>query len=159
MQIATANEYPNVREAPKPEPIANPSGKLCSAKPMLVTIPVLNKFLFVSVLELCILNFLSTITLQAIIHIIPKSIPITALGMDEIFNASGIKSKLNIAVINPDANESIKLKNLFDGFLNFIPIIPPRVVPNVPKKRPNNVTFNNSFNLLTSNSLFLIYIQ
>ena len=61
----------------------------------------------------------------------PKSIPITALGMDEIFSASGIRSKLNIAVINPDAKDNIKLKNLFDGFLNFIPIIPPMVVPNV----------------------------
>lgn len=80
-----------------------------------------------------ILNFLSTITLQAIIHIIPKSIPITALGIDDIFSASDIRSKLNIAVIKPDTNDSIKLRNFFDGFLNFIPIIPPSVVPNVPK--------------------------
>ena len=80
----------------------------------------------------------------------PKSIPITALGMDEIFSASGIRSKLNIAVINPDAKDNIKLKNLFDGFLNFIPIIPPMVVPNVPKNNPINVTFNNSLNKITS---------
>ena len=31
--IAMANEYPSVIEAPNPEPIANPSGKLCNASP------------------------------------------------------------------------------------------------------------------------------
>ena len=39
---------------------------------------------------------------------IPKMIPITAFGIEDIFSASGIRSKLNIAVINPDANDSIK---------------------------------------------------
>ena len=60
MQIATASEYPNVKDAPNPDPIANPSGKLCSANPMLVIIPVLSNSLLVSVLEFLILNFLST---------------------------------------------------------------------------------------------------
>ena len=150
MQIATASEYPNVKDSPNPDPIANPSGKLCKANPILVIIPVLSSSLLVSVLEFLILNFLSTAMLQIIIHMIPKMIPITAFGIEDIFSASGIRSKLNIAVINPDANDSIKLKNLFDGFLNFIPIIPPIVVPNVPKNNPINVTFNNSLNKITS---------
>ena len=51
-------------------------------------------------------------------------------------NASGIKSKHIIAVIKPDANDNMKLKNLFDVFLNVTPIIPPIVVPNVPKNNP-----------------------
>ena len=44
MQIATAKEYPKLSDAPNPEPIAKPSVKLCSASPMLVIIPVLNRF-------------------------------------------------------------------------------------------------------------------
>lgn len=150
MQIATASEYPNVKDAPNPDPIANPSGKLCSANPILVIIPVLSNSLLVSVLEFLILNFLSTAILQIIIHIIPKTIPITAFGIEDIFSASGIRSKLNIAVIRPDANDNMKLRILSDGFLNFIPIIPPMVVPNVPKNNPINVTFNNSLNKITS---------
>jgi len=38
--------------------------------------------------------------------------------------------------------DKIKLKNLFDVFLKHIPIIPPKVVPNVPKNKPINVVFN-----------------
>lgn len=147
MHIAIANEYPNVSDAPNPDPIAKPSGKLCIASPILVIIPVLNNSLFVSIFELSILNFLSTKILQTTIHIIPRIIPIVTFNTDDIFSASGIKSKLNIAVINPEANDSMKLKNLFDGFLNLIPIIPPNVVPNVPKNNPNKVTLNKSLNL------------
>ena len=100
MQIATANEYPNVRDAPNPEPIANPSGKLCSANPILVIIPVLSNSLLVSVLEFLILNFLSTATLQIIMHIIPKMIPITAFGIEDIFSGSGIHSIKSLPVFN-----------------------------------------------------------
>ena len=35
----------------------------------------------------------------------------------------------------------MKLKNLFDTFLKKHPIIPPSVVPNVPKNKPNSVVF------------------
>ena len=38
--------------------------------------------------------------------------------------------------------ESIKLKILLDGFLKLIPIIPPNVVPNVPKNNPNKDVLN-----------------
>ena len=55
---------------------------------------------------------------------------------------SGIKSKHTIESISPDANDNIKLKNLFDVLLNDTPIIPPNVVPNVPKNKPSNVVFN-----------------
>ena len=51
-----------------------------------------------------------------------------------IFIASGIKSKHIIAIISPDANDNIKLKNLFEFFFIIIPNIPPNVVPNVPEK-------------------------
>ena len=37
--------------------------------------------------------------------------------------------------------DSIKLKNLFEFLFYFIPIIPPIVVPNVPKNKPNMVVF------------------
>ena len=38
-----------------------------------------------------------------------------------------------------------KLKNFFDVFLKVTPIIPPIVVPNVPKKSPINVVFSRLF--------------
>lgn len=41
-----------------------------------------------------------------------------------------------------DASDRIKLKNLFDVFLNVTPSIPPSVVPNVPKNNPISVVFN-----------------
>ena len=47
MHIAIAKEYPSVNDAPKPEPIANPSGKLCIANPMLTIIPVFKRFSFI----------------------------------------------------------------------------------------------------------------
>lgn len=61
----------------------------------------------------------------------------------EISNASGTKSKHTIEIISPDASDKIKLKNLWEVFLKVIPIIPPKVVPKVPKNNPNNVVFNN----------------
>ena len=42
-QMAMAREMPNLMEAPKPEPMANPSGKLWSAKPILTMTPVFSK--------------------------------------------------------------------------------------------------------------------
>lgn len=42
-QIAIASENPKAVETSKPEPIAKPSGILCSAKPILTIIPVLSK--------------------------------------------------------------------------------------------------------------------
>ena len=59
--------------------------------------------------------------------------------------ASGIKSKHTIEIISPDANAKTKLKNFFDVFLKVTPIIPPIVVPNVPKKSPINVVFSRLF--------------
>ena len=88
-------------------------------------------------------------------HIIPNITPSIVFNIGAIFSASGIKSKLTIAVISPDANDNMKLRNLFDGFLNFIPIIPPRVVPNVPKNRPSSVIFNKSFKIMIPPFLFL----
>ena len=51
------------------------------------------------------------------------------------------------AIISPDANDKIKLKNFSDELLKAIPIIPPNVVPKVPKNKPINVVFTNSSNL------------
>jgi hypothetical protein len=56
--------------------------------------------------------------------------------------ASGIKSKLIIDIMSPDAIDNMKLKNLFDVFFIVTPIIPPIVVPNVPKNNPINVVCN-----------------
>ena len=44
--IAKAKEYPKVIDASNPDPIAKPSGKLCSANPILTIIPVFNKLFF-----------------------------------------------------------------------------------------------------------------
>ena len=77
-------------------------------------------------------------------HAIPSIIPIITFIIVDICKASGIKSKLSIAVISPDAKDNMKLRNLFEVFLNFNPIMPPRVVPNVPKNKPNKVVFNKS---------------
>ena len=87
------------------------------------------------------LNFLSTITSQNIIAIIPKIIPIIVCVILLISNASGIKSKHITDIINPAANDKIKLKNLFDVFFIVHPIIPPTVVPIVPKNNPKIVVF------------------
>ena len=76
---------------------------------------------------------------KIIMQIIPTIIPITAVVASSTFKASGIKLKQTTANINPDANDSTKLKNLFEFFLHIIPIIPPNVVPIVPKNKPINV--------------------
>ena len=150
--IAIANDKPNFIEASNPDPIANPSGKLCSARPMLTIIPVFsNEFLF-----LCfILNFLSTSTSQIIITIIPNTIPINTFNIPVKLNASGIKSKHTIEIISPDANASIKLKNFLDVFLTVTPIIPPIVVPNVPKNNHISVVFSKLF--IFSSPLYCFY--
>ena len=84
------------------------------------------------------------------IHIIPKIIPKITLVTDDIFSASGIKSKLTIAVIKPAAKDNMKLRILFDGFFKKTPIIPPIVVPNVPKNSPNKVTLIKSLKFISS---------
>ena len=94
-----------------------------------------------------LLNFLSTNKSHIIIITIPKNIPKNAVGKFVKLNASGNKSKQTIASIRPDANAKIKLKNFFDGFLNFTPIIPPIVVPKVPKNKPIKVVFNISLKI------------
>ena len=132
--------------------IASPSGKLCIARPMLTIIPVFNRLLFVYCLF--VLNFFSTSISHIIITITPTIIPINIFIIVLISNASGIKSKHIIAVIKPDANDNIKLKNLFEVFLNVTPIIPPIVVPNVPKNKPINVVFNKLLKKIT----LIIYI-
>lgn len=67
-------------DAPNPEPIAKPSGKLWSAKPILTIIPVFNRvFLFDFNLKFW-LNFLSTKISQKIIIPIPNIIPKNAVG-------------------------------------------------------------------------------
>ena len=74
-----------------------------------------------------------------IIDVIPKNIPMITFEILDISIASGIKSKHIIALISPAANCNTKLRNLLDGFLNVAPIIPPIVVPKVPKKSPKSV--------------------
>ncbi len=64
-------------------------------------------------------------------------------------NASGNKSKQTIAIISPEAKAKIKLKNFCDGFLNLMPIMPPKVVPKVPKNRPISVVFIISLKVCT----------
>ena len=58
-----------------------------------------------------------------------------------IRDSSGTNSKHIIAVIKPDANDNMKLRKLLELFFNLTPIIPPNVVPNVPKNRPSKVVF------------------
>ena len=96
-----------------------------------------------------ILDILILLKMQKIIAITPIIIPIITFTILLIPNASGIKSKHITAIISPDANDKIKLKNLFDVFLKHIPIIPPKVVPNVPKNNPINVVLNMFSKLLS----------
>ena len=56
-QIARARENPKLTEASNPEPIANPSGTLCMASPILTMIPVFKRLLFTSSLYFFVLNF------------------------------------------------------------------------------------------------------
>ena len=140
-QIAIAKLSPNLSDASNPEPIANPSGKLWIARPIDTTIPVFNKLLFESFVACFVLNFFSTNRSQNIMAIIPTPMPNSTFKMPLIPNASGIKSKQIIAIIRPEANDSMKLKNLLEFFFRKIPIIPPIVVPNVPKNSPIRVVF------------------
>lgn len=96
-------------------------------------------FLFLTTL---LSNFFCTNISQTIIVIIPKIIPVSTLSILAISIASGIKSKQIIASIKPEAKAKIKLKNLLEVFLKQIPIIPPMVVPKVPKNNPINVVCN-----------------
>lgn len=107
-------------EASKPEPMANPSGRLCSARPIPTANPVFNRlFRF-------LVSFFWTIMSQIIITIMPSVMPVMQVANSDIFSASGIRSKHTMDIISPDANERIKLRNFFDVFLNFTPIIPPQ---------------------------------
>ena len=73
--MAIAKLKPNFNEASKPEPIANPSGKLCIANPIETIIPVFsNSLLFLYFCSL-LLNFFCTITSQKIIETIPNNTP------------------------------------------------------------------------------------
>ena len=65
----------------------------------------------------------------------------------DIPNASGINSKHIIASIRPAANCKIKLKNRDEFVLSVTPIIPPIVVPKVPKNNPIKVVFNISLKI------------
>lgn len=190
-QMAIANDNPNFIDAPKPEPIAKPSGKLWSANPILTMMPVFNKvlllkwlffilmfllFSFTCLLEFVVIflfiyisltglllfflpawkeleNFLSTNKSQPSIAIIPKKTPKNTVNKLVSPKASGNKSKQTMANIRPEAKAKIKLKNFCEGFLNLIPIMPPIVVPKVPKNKPIIVVLTISFN--RKNSFFL----
>ena len=120
----------------------SPSGKLCSASPMLTIIPVFNNVSEVFTFFMLVLNFFWTNTSHAIIHITPSKIPIIIKGIPDISKASGTKSKHTIDIINPEASDKIKLKNLLLLDSKVTPIIPPMVVPNVPKNNPISVVFS-----------------
>ena len=89
------------------------------------------------------------------IIIIPTIMPKITVERLAIAKASGISSKHIIAVISPDANESTKLKNLFELLFSFTPISPPSVVPNVPKNKPIRVVCKISLISITPFSLKL----
>ena len=98
---------------------------------------------------------------QKIIAIIPKITPIITSNMLLISKASGIKSKHMTASISPDAKANIKLKNLFEFLLENIPIIPPIVVPIVPKNKPNkdisSIIKNSFLDIVLSKKKFYDY--
>lgn len=144
-QIAIASEYPNTIDAPNPDPIANPSGKLCNANPILTIIPVFNNLPFVSFIFIfffLLRIFCWTTISHIIITNIPIIVAIITLNIFAISKASGIKSKHTTAIINPAASDNIKLRNLLEVLLKVTPIIPPIVVPKVPKNTPIIVVFN-----------------
>ena len=120
----------------------SPSGKLCSASPILTIIPVFNNVFDVLTFFILVLNFFWTSTSHAIIPITPSKIPSIIKGIPDISSASGTRSKHTIDIINPDASDKMKLKNLLLVVLKVTPIIPPNVVPNVPKNNPIKVVFN-----------------
>lgn len=142
-------------DASKLDPMANPSGKLCKASPMLTMMPVFNNLFLL--IPSC-LFFLCTNASQNIIQNAPSNtpqiVPVTLL----ISILSGIKSKQTIESISPDASDKIKLKNRLDVSLKDTPMMPPIIVPNVPKNKPTSVVFNNSF-IKTPQSNFMIEVS
>ena len=88
------------------------------------------------------LNFLSTKTSKNIIVNRPNIIPIITLVKLLKFKASGIKSKHITDIIKPAAKDNVKLKSLLELFFNKQPIIPPTVVPIVPKNNPIKIVLN-----------------
>ena len=154
--ITKASEYPNFMEDSNPDPIASPSGKVCIANPIPTIIPVFSKELVAFfVVSFFLYNFFTQLS-QNTIAITPANTPIKMLERFDTSNASGIKSKQIIALIKPAANWSIKLKNLFDGSLKVTPIIPPMVVPNVPKNNPSKVVLTISS---TKNNLRIMKLK
>ena len=108
------------REASKPEPMARPSGRLCRANPIPTARPVFSRLFCFFV------SFFWTIMSQIIITIMPRVMPVMTVLNSDMFNASGIRSKHTMDIIKPDAKDRMKLRNFFDVFLNFTPIIPPQ---------------------------------
>lgn len=62
--------------------------------------------------------------------------PLNVTTRFESSSASGTRSKHTIAIIRPAANSNMKLRKRFEVFLKVTPIMPPTVVPNVPKNNP-----------------------
>ena len=106
---------------------------------MLTMIPVFNKPLAAFFLIGFLLNLFCTRMSQIIIVRTPNIMPTNTFKMLAISIASGIKSKQIIASIKPEANARTKLKNLLEVFLKHTPIMPPIVVPKVPKNNPISV--------------------
>lgn len=79
---------------------------------------------------------------QSIIIATPNNIPAIVVCTFDISIASGIRLKHTIDNIRPDANDSMKLINLFEFCFDIIPISPPIVVPTVPKNNPINDVCN-----------------
>lgn len=80
---------------------------------------------------------------------IPRVIPRITVVIGLSSSASGIRSKQTTDIIRPEANDRMKLRNLFDFLLMMTPMIPPSVVPNVPKNSPKRVVFIVLSNLKT----------
>ena len=72
--IAIAKLKPNFNEASKPEPIANPSGKLCIANPIETIIPVFSNsllflYFFFTIKFFCTITSQKSLKLFLIIHL------------------------------------------------------------------------------------------
>ena len=93
-----------------------------------------------------------TIMSHSIITATPSDIPSITVCIFDISIASGIRLKHTIDSISPDANDSIKLINLFEFRFNIIPISPPIVVPTVPKNSP----ISDVCNIVTSFFVFAL---
>ena len=114
------------------------------ARPILTIIPVFNRLflMFVFSEDVEKENFFSTKISHTIMAITPMMVPIITKAMPAISIASGNNSKQTMAVMSPDAKDKIKLKNFRDVFLKVTPMMPPIVVPKVPKNNPTKVVFN-----------------